>query len=352
MDALSLHFVNPIFLNLLVVPVAIFGVWVVRLILRRLTVRNYLLKREVPVKEKYLFAGPMLFWLYLIISTACLIIALARPQKVTSVTNKNSVDLVIIQDGSASMYAQDVKPDRWGRSISWVRTLVETLAWKGDRIALTSFAYSASPMIRLTSDPNVVMFFLDHLKKSPFPIHDDITWDTNLEEGIYWGVKILLKDERLNGPNKNPRAFIVISDGQVWSGKMEEMFKLVKNIGPVYVVGVGTSGGGDIPQPDISQQTSSVNENGVTVYGVKKIKPTPIHSSLDRQSLRNIAVTSGGEYFELGTQSDIVIAARIINDVQRRKNFESQEKSWQELYWYCLLGASIFLGLGVFFLYR
>src|SRR3989338_6127207 len=101
MDALSIHFVNPIFLNLLVIPVAMFLMWLARLISRRLTVKDYLLKRDVPLKEKYLFIGPMLFWLYLIVSVICLIIALARPQKVISVTNKNSVDLVIIQDGSA-----------------------------------------------------------------------------------------------------------------------------------------------------------------------------------------------------------------------------------------------------------
>lgn len=352
MDALSLHFVNPIFLNLLVIPAAIFLVWVARLISRRLSVRDYLRKREVPIKEKYLFTGPMLFWLYLIVSVAFLIIALARPQKVISITNKNSVDLVIIQDGSASMYVKDVKPDRWGRSISWIRTLVETLAWKGDRIALASFAHSASPMIRLTTDPNVVMFFLEHLKKSPFLLYEDIAWDTNMEEGIYWGAKILLKDEKLNGLSKNPRAFIVISDGQVWSGKMQEMFKLIKNLGPVFVVGVGTSSGGDIPQPDIFEQTSTVDESEVTVYGTKRITPPSIHSSLDRQSLKNIAITGGGEYFELGTQSDIVIAAKIINDVQRHKSYENKEESLQDLYWYCLLGVLIFLVFGVYVLFR
>lgn len=337
MDAFSLHFINPILLNLLVIPAIMLLVWVVRLVLRRLTVRDYLLKREVPVKEKYLFAGPMLVWLYLIISTACLIVAIARPQKIISVTNKNSVDLVIVQDGSASMYVKDMKPDRWGRSISWIRTLVEMLAWKGDRIALASFAYSASPMIRLTTDPNVVMFFLDHLKKSPFPLFNDITWDTNMETGIYWGRKILLRDAQFNGSSNNSQAFIVISDGQVWSGKMDEMLKLAKDIGPVYVIGVGTTAGGIIPEePKASGSKPSL----------------PVHSSLDRQSLSDIARRAGGKYFELGTQPDTAIAAEIINDVQRRKTSESQEESWQDLYWYCLLGASVFLGLGLYLVFR
>ncbi len=353
MDAVGIYFANPTFLNLLVIPVIVSILWVIRFVARRLTARDYLLKRETPVKEKYLFAGPMFFWLCLTVAIACLILACARPQKVISVINKNSVDLVILQDGSASMYVRDVKPDRWGRAVVWTKTLVELLAWKGDRIALTTFAYTASPMIRLTTDPNVVMFFLDHLKKSPFPLSDTITWDTNMEEGVYWGVKILARDAKLNGLSKNPQAFIAISDGQVWSGRMEAMFKLVKNIGPVYVIGVGTTGGGNIPwREKINQPVYTTDDNGNPMTLNEEIEAPFVHSSIDRQSLRNIAVTTGGEYFELGTQPDAVIAAKIISAVQRRKTSDSHEKSLQDLYWYCLLGSSVFTVLGIFFFYK
>ena len=50
----------------------------------------------------------------------------------------------------------------------------------------------ATPQIRLTKDPNTYFFFLDHLEdKSPFRLEDDGTWDTNIERGIYWGLRLI-----------------------------------------------------------------------------------------------------------------------------------------------------------------
>ena len=46
------------------------------------------------------------------------------------------VDLVVLQDGSASMHVTDVKPDRWQRSTKFLRVVAESLQWTNDRIAL------------------------------------------------------------------------------------------------------------------------------------------------------------------------------------------------------------------------
>ena len=119
------------------------------------------------------------------------------------------------------MYVTDVKPDRWRRSIRFLRTFAEALSWKGDRVALALFAHLASPQVRLTRDPNALFFFLDHLgDRSPFRLEDIPTWDTNIEEGIRWGLKLVEKDEELFGKSGNPTAFVVITDGQAWSGSV------------------------------------------------------------------------------------------------------------------------------------
>ena len=73
------------------------------------------------------------------------------------------VDLVILQDGSASMYVQDVPGNRWKRSIQFLRILGDSLSWNNDRIAMALFAHIAAPQIRLTKDPNTFFFFIDHL---------------------------------------------------------------------------------------------------------------------------------------------------------------------------------------------
>src|SRR5207244_11238714 len=130
-------------------------------------------------------AGDLAFWLSLIAASSLCIIALARPQARVTIVRKAGADIVILQDGSASMYVKDVKPDRWRRSIQFLRTFADALSWKGDRVALAIFAHTAAPQLRLTKDPNSFFFFLDHLgDHSPFRLEDTPTWDTNLETGI------------------------------------------------------------------------------------------------------------------------------------------------------------------------
>ena len=110
----------------------------------------------------------------------------------------SGIDLVVLQDGSASMRVRDVQGDRWRRSMAFLRTLGESLQWEDDRVALALFATIAAPQIRLTRDPNTFFFFLDHLEdEPPFRLEDDTTWDTNIERGIYWGLRLIDNDEEM-----------------------------------------------------------------------------------------------------------------------------------------------------------
>ena len=188
------------------------------------------------------------------------------------------------------------------------------------------------------------MFFLDHLKESPFPIHVDTTWDTNVYEGMYWGLKILQKDLQLRGNKReNSQAFILISDGQVWSGSMEEVFKIIGRVAPVYVIGVGTTAGGIIPEPAVPPK-SCYDEAGQEICVDNPPKSSvPVHASIDRGSLRKIADTTGGQYFELGIASDQQIALSIVNAVRRRGLSSSKEEIFKELYWWFILAAAICL---------
>ena len=200
---------------------------------------------------------------------------------------------MILQDASASMYVTDVQPDRWRRSIRFVRMLAESLRWQGDRVALALFAQLAAPQVRLTKDPNSLFFFVDHLgEQSPFPLENAPTWDTNIEEGIRWGLRLIEKDKELFGTSGNPKAFVVISDGQSWSGSVANSLKEARKMGaPVHVVGIGTTVGGMIPEP----------------LGADGLRPPPVvRSVLDRASLVQLAVAGGGEYFEIGDEPDRV----------------------------------------------
>ena len=326
-DFSTVSFAEPLYLWLLGIPAALIVIWIWQLLRRRADAKRLARERLRPVGERHPRLGDLAFWVALIIATALCIVALARPVARLSVMRRASADIVILQDGSASMHVTDVAPTRWRRSVQFLRVFGESLSWKGDRVALAIFATHAAPQVRLTKDPNALFFFIDHLgEKPPFPIEDEPTWDTNIEMGVSWGLQLVAMDEKLFGKTSNPKAFVVISDGQAWSGTVAKAVASARarNI-LVYTVGVGTTAGGVIPDP---------------------LKREPIHASLDSASLAEIARAGGGQYFEIGREPDAAVAAKIISSIRRRIPGTRIEESTEELYWQLLLAAAIVLCLG------
>jgi Ca-activated chloride channel family protein len=336
----SLRFGQPLYLWLLILPALMLLLWCGQLLRRRSDARQYAAVRLVPINERFAAVGELAFWLALIAAVAFTILALSRPRGVTSIVRSAGVDLVLLVDGSTSMRVRDMgQLDRWQRTMEWVRLLTKTLGWRGDRMALATFAEIAVPQVRLTRDPNTILFFLDHLENEPtFRLENDSSWNTNVEDAIYWGMKLVDTDREMYGTNGNAKTFVVVSDGQVWSGNVENAIALAVKQGiAIDVIGVGTSSGGNIPLPR--------DERGVVLTGFEVLR-----SSIDRNSLREIARTGRGEYFELGTRADEQIAARIIQNASRRSESEQVDEAFDELYWYLLAAAAVCVALGALFL--
>lgn len=343
-DVSALRFAAPGILPLLAVPAMLLALWIWQLWRRRRDIAALRRQRRLAaagarISERLPALGELPFWLCLIGALSCLILALARPVAVASTIRTGGIDLVILQDASASMRVRDVAPDRWRRSMRFLRTLGESLRWEDDRIALAIFATIAAPQIRLTRDPNTFFFFLDHLQDAPpFRLEDETTWDTNIERGIYWGLRLIEKDAELGRDTPaslrdNPKAFVLISDGQAWSGRVATSIALARERQvPLYVIGVGTPGGGVIPEPG--------REPG----------RAPVFSQLDRASLAAIASSGGGRYFELDRGSDRDIAVAIIDATRRRAARSETEETAQELYWMFLALAAALLVAGHLFL--
>jgi Ca-activated chloride channel homolog len=345
-DLESVRFADPGYLWLLIVPAVLLFVWAWQLARRRRDARQFRQHRRLPVREKFPVFGGLVFWLCALLATALTILALARPTAAIALVRTAGVDLVVLQDGSASMRTPDVAGDRWQRSIRFLRVLGESLAWKDDRIAMALFAHIATPEIRLTRDPNTFFFFLDHLnRESPFRLEDDTTWDTNIELGIAWGLRLIERDTELYGNSPNAKAFVLITDGQAWSGEVARSLRLAraKQV-PVYVVGVGTTVGGWIPDAPAPP----------TVPGRPSLPPPApqpkIRSSLDRSSLATIASAGGGEYLELDREGDREIANRIIDAARKRAGSRGLEVASEELYWRCLFAAAGLMLVGLIFL--
>ena len=203
-------------------------------------------------------------------------------------------------------------------------------------MALTVFAHIATPQIRLTNDPNTVFFFLDHLHgRPPFRLEDDTTWDTNLEQGIAWGLRLIEKDRERHGPSINGKLFVMISDGESWSGEVARSIeRATREHVPLHVIGVGTLAGGDLP--------------ATTSEGVEE--PSPGKSRLERASLQRIATAGGGQYFELDRDPDRDIANSIIDAGRRQSPATTEAGTIEELYWRFLAAGLGLVALGSLFL--
>ena len=347
----------PALLWLLAAPAVLLVLWCWRFVRRLSDLRKLRARRSVPIRERFALAGDLPFWLSLVLASSLLIVALARPRGVTTVIGRAGVDIVVLQDGSASMHVTDVsafaRPDstglrrdiaspgsavtRWQRSMWFLRLLGDSLSWNDDRMALTVFAHISTPQIRLTNDPNTVFFFLDHLQdRPPFRLEDDTTWDTNLEQGIAWGLRLLEKDREIHGPSPNAKLFVLVSDGESWSGEVARaLAKAAEAHVPLFVVGAGTLSGGMLPAFRGEDDKEEVS---------------PGRSRLDRASLQRIAAAGGGRYFELDRDPDRDIANAIIDAGRRQAPTRVEEGKVDELYWRFLAAAVAVAAIGAIFL--
>jgi Ca-activated chloride channel family protein len=335
------EFREPEYLWLLVGPALLLALSLWRMIRRRRDVKQLIMRRTVPARQRFGVAGDLPFWTAVVLASGGLIIAVARPAASSQTLRRAGVDVVILQDASASMHVVDAAGgvDRWRRSMQFVRRLGDALSWREDRLAMAAFAHIAAPQIRLTHDPNTLFFFLDHLyERPPFRLEDETTWDTNLELGLYWGLRLIEKDEELRGRSPNAKLFVMLSDGEAWSGEVAKSIDLVNARGvPIFVVGVGTQSGGRMPVvPQLDAETAPEDM-------------PPVMSRLDRPALQRIASAGRGRYFELDRMPDREIANAIVDTGRRLAPALGTVQEHTDLYWWALYASAIIVGIGTLF---
>jgi Ca-activated chloride channel family protein len=330
---------------LLVAPAALMLVWAWRARRRRREVRQITVRQVVPGRKRIRSLGELPFWFCLTLGSALLVVAVARPLAPGAAPQRPGLDVVVLQDASASMRVSDVAavvdsartaPDRWQRSMVFLRELGDALSWNDDRIAMVTFAHIAAPQIRLTRDPNTLFFFLDHLHaRPPFRLEDDTTWDTNLEEAVAWGLRVVDKDAEIHGRSANGAVFVMLSDGESWSGEVARAVARLGDRGvPLYVVGVGSLGGGSLPAVRLA--------NGEVI-------DSPGVSRLERGALQRIALNGNGQYFELDRDPDREIATTIIAEGRRLAPPAGVRTAAEDLYWWFIAAAGLLVICGLVF---
>lgn len=228
-------------------------------------------------------------------AVCCIVLALARPQfgtKLVSVQQR-AADIVIAVDVSASMTAEDIKPNRMARAKELLADLIRQLG--GNRVGIIAFSGTAFWQCPLTLDTAGANLFLDIMDANLIPMGGTVIGDA-----IRLGVRGLEKT------SPKTKALILLTDGEDHKSDPEGAAALAaKNGVKIFAVGFGSTAGEPIPLKDAQGNFTGYKKNAQGVV---------VMSKMDEGLLAKIAADTGGIY--LRAQNGIVDTARLADAVR------------------------------------
>lgn len=238
--------------------------------------RGHLIRGGSPVPRLASFA-------ILLISIGLMIIGMARPRGDGGTQTEKSVgrNILLALDLSRSMRVEDVQPDRLSLAKLVIFELIESMP--SDRIGLIGFAGEPYLYAPLTIDHSAVLETVDQM---------DENWPT--VGGSSLGSAIRLGIETLKKTGQNNNAMVILTDGEMHKGDLEQMITEAREAGVFLItIGVGTDDGGYVPSSNVAGQRM-LDNNG-----------NPILSRLNTKSLMQLANETDGTFALAGSGSDI-----------------------------------------------
>lgn len=187
---------------------------------------------------------------------------------------RRGLDIVVCLDTSRSMLVRDLRPDRLTRAKREIAGLIDRL--RGDRVALLAFAGDVRRVAPLTHDRAALRAFLETVDP-----------DENRVGGTDLGAALEAALSLFDGRTGAHEAIALVTDGEDLEGRARAVADEARERGiAIYVVGMGTEGGGKIPVVDADGRERFVTDaDGQEVV-----------SRMDGTSLRELARSTGGEY--------------------------------------------------------
>ncbi|MET3036218.1 VWA domain-containing protein [Chryseobacterium sp. NRRL B-14859] len=270
---------------------------------------------KVPTTKNMDHDGGIQFILFLLkiskyIILSALIIAMARPRTFTVSQDRDDtkgVDIMLSIDVSLSMLAKDLNPDR----ITALKDIAIKFVQKrpNDRIGVVAYAAEAFTKVPVTSDHQVVIDEIKNLNS------EGLEPGTAIGEGLSVAVNHLIKSKAKS------KVIILMTDGvsNIQNAIPPQIAaELAKNNNiKVYSIGIGTNGYALMP--------TSQDIFGDLIF-------TETEVTIDENTLREVAQTTGGKYFRATSNSSLEEIYDEINQLEKSDVKVSKLYNYEEYF--------------------
>ena len=237
-------------------------------------------------------------WLFpvsVFLAIAMILVALARPQIISNLTEQDAdvIDIVLALDISDSMRETDLQPTRLTAAKAMAKGFIKGRLQ--DQIGLVVFAGEAFTLCPLTSDYELLSSYID-----------DINHDRIAVAGTAIGSALALCVNRLRESKARSKVIILLSDGENTSGNLDPITaaKLAKAFGvKIYTIAIGRA---------ILQ---------------KQLPDAPAIFS-DETTLRQIAAVASGSFYRA---QDNTTLRRIFGQINRLERVKIKTRRYQEV---------------------
>lgn len=263
------------------------------------------------------------------LAAVAMIVALARPQRVTKMQTNDrfGIDIVVALDASGSMAAEDFKPrNRFAVAKELIGDFIAKR--QDDRIGIVTFGVRAATRVPITYDRDIAGAILERAQ-----IGEN-------GDGTAIGHAIATAVNRLRTSKSRSRIIILVTDGVNNAGSIDPLAaaQLARTYGiKIYTIGVGSRGPVPIP---IKRQDPFTGEI-VTNYQL-------VRADLDEETLAAIARGTSGEYFRATDARTMSEVLDRIDHLEKTRLTAPKSEKIEELYGRPLLAGVAAFAIALF----
>ncbi len=243
--------------------------------------------------------------LFLALSLALLLTALARPQETNEKVEQwtEGIDIMLVVDTSESMQIEDFKPNRLKAAKNVARDFIQGRFQ--DRIGIVIFsgdAYSLSP---LTTDYDLLYSYIE-----------DINFGMIESRGTAIGSALAVATNRMRESESKSKVLILLSDGDNTAGNIDPItaaqLAAAYNI-KMYSIGIGKEG--RVPF-------------GKDFFG----RTTYVENTLDETTLRKIAELGQGKFYRVSNNQALEEVFALIDEYEKAEIKETRFRDTTDFY--------------------